>query len=86
MKQNDIPAEFADFYYLRGLDLFPERLGDYPNHLSLNQCRNLYNLGWLFHTRKDALRVRETMRQAYVNHVMSIKGSDSIVFKRPLCP
>ena len=86
MKENNIPAEFADFYYLSDFDLGPKRLGDYPGHLSLDQCRNLYHIGWLFHTREDALRVREVMRRAYVSHVMEIKGSDSIIFKRPLCP
>lgn len=86
MKQNYIPAEFADFYYLRDIDLFPERLGEYPHHLSLDQCRSFYNHGWLFHTREDAMRVREAMMQGYVNHVMAVKGSDNIIFKRPLCP
>lgn len=86
MVQNNIPAEFADFYYLREIDLFPERLGDYPHLLGVEQCRKFYNLGWLFHTREDALRAREVLRQAYITHVMAIKGSDNIVFKRPLCP
>lgn len=86
MKKNNIPAEFADFYYLSDFDLLPKRLGDYPGYLRLDKCRNFYNLGWLFHTREDALRAREVMRRAYVSHVMAIKGSDSIIFKRPLCP
>lgn len=86
MKENNIPAEFADFYYFGDFDMSPKRLGDYHGHLSLDQCRNLYHLVWLFHTREDALRAREVMRLAYVCHVMAIKGSDSIIFKRPLCP
>lgn len=86
MKENNIPAEFADFYYFGDFDLLPKRLGDYPGHLSLDQCRNLYHIGWLFHTREDALRAREVMRRAYVCHVLTIKGSDSIIFRRPLCP
>ena len=86
MKKTNVPDAYADFYYLRGIDLHAERLGDYPLRLSLEQCQELYNQGWLFHTKEDALRVRETMRRAYVNEVMNVKGSDSITFNRPLHP
>lgn len=86
MNQIDIPAEFADFYFLRDFDLLPERLGDTSRSLSLTRCRELYSRGWLFHSREDALRVREVMRRAYVDHVMAVKGSDNVIFNRPLCP
>lgn len=86
MEQNNIPAEFADFYFLRGGDLRPERFSLYPYSVDLKRCRELYLQGWIFHTEEDAWRVRECMRRAYVNQVMQIKGSDSIVFDGPLCP
>lgn len=84
--KTNVPDAYADFYYLRDVDLKPKRLGDYPFGLSLEQCRKLYAQGWLFHTRKDALRVREVMRRAYINEVMGLKGADSILFNRPSCP
>ena len=77
-----IPVEYEDLYYLGDLDLKPKRLGDYPFGLSLGQCRKLYAQGWLFHTRKEALRVREVMRRAYINEVMALKGADNILFNR----
>lgn len=86
MEQNNIPAEFADFYFLRGGDLKPERFSLYPYSVDLKRCRELYMQGWIFHTEEDAWRVREYMRRAYVDNVMQLKGSDSIVFVRPLCP
>lgn len=70
-------------FYLRELDLKPERLKKYPYPLSPAQCDELYVRGWLFHSREDALRVREIMRKAYVHAVVSAKGSDSILFDRP---
>lgn len=77
-----IPAEYENLYYLSGLDLKPKRLGDYLFSLSLERCQELYNQGWLFHTREDALRVREVMRRAYINEVMALKGADNILFDR----
>lgn len=86
-KKSNIPAEFADMFYLREIDLMPERLGENKSvRLNLEKCRELYRQGWLFHNREDALRSRETMRCAYVDTVMRIKGSDNILFDRPLCP
>lgn len=85
-EQSNIPKEFEDLYYLRGLDLYPEQFRDYPNRMSIEQCRAMYRQGWLFHSCDDALRVREIMRRAYVDGVMACKGSDNILFKRPLCP
>lgn len=78
--------EYEDLYYLGGLDLKPKRLGNYPHDLSLEQCGELYKQGWLFHTREDALRVREVMRCAYINEVITVKGADCILFNRPLRP
>lgn len=83
--ESHIPVGYESLYYLSGLDLKPKRLGDYPSSLSLERCRELYNQGWLFHTREDALRVREVMKRAYVNEVMTVKGVDNILFNRP-CP
>ena len=81
-----IPPEYENLYYLSCLDLKPKRLGDYPFGLSLERCRELYNQGWLFHTREDAMRVREVMKRAYVNEVMTVKGVDNILFNRHLRP
>lgn len=82
--ESHIPVGYENLYYLSGLDLKPKRLGDYPFSLSLERCRELYNQGWLFHTREDALRVREVMKRAYINEVMTVKGVDNILFNRPL--
>lgn len=82
--ESHIPVGYENLYYLSGLDLKPKRLEDYPFSLSLERCRELYNQGWLFHTREDALRVREVMKRAYVNEVMTVKGVDNILFNRPL--
>lgn len=86
MKQNNIPAEFADYYYLRSIDLFPERLGDHHLHMGINQCREFYKRGLLFHTREDAMRSREAMMRGYIAEVVRLKGSVNIRFDRPLCP
>lgn len=85
-RASHIPAKYKNLYYLGDLDLMPKRLVEYPSGLSLERCRELYNKGWLFHTREDALRVREVMRRAYVNGVMEIKGSECILFKRFMRP
>lgn len=85
-KATHIPAEYEGLYYLGDMDLMPKRLRDYPSCLGIERCQMLYEQGWLFHTREDALRVRETMRRAYINDVMAIKGSDNILFNRPLQP
>lgn len=86
--KNNVPEEFADFYYLRELDLYPERLGDLPYYMGIEQCREFYKQGWLFHTREDAMRVREVMVRAYISEVMRLKGSQGVKveFVRPLCP
>lgn len=84
-----IPTEFAGFFYLRGADLLPEVLGEtYPHSLTIKQCRALYKNGWLFHSREDALRIREVMKRAYVCEVIRIKGDAGVKveFVRPLCP
>lgn len=86
MKQSKVPKEYAGLFYFRDLDLRPERLSDYPYSLSVEQCRELYARGWLFHSREDALRVREIMRRAYIQAVACAKGSDAILFDRPLMP
>lgn len=85
----NIPDEFADFYYLRSIDLMPEQLGEnYPYDMNIEQCRSMYKQGLLFHSLEDALRVREIMMRAFIYEVICIKGTQSVVVElvRPLCP
>lgn len=85
--KNYIAPAFHEMFYLGGIDLMPERLGDYPlGSMDESQCREYYDRGLLFHTREDALRVRESMMRAMVDAVMECKGADSIRFHRPNCP
>lgn len=83
---SNVPKQFENLYYFRGLDLEPELFKYYPSVKYLHECRELYRQGWFFHRIEDAYRVREIMRRAYVDSVMAAKGSDNIIFKRPLCP
>lgn len=85
MEQNNIPAEFANFYFLRGVDLKPERFSLYPYSVDLKRCRELHLQGWIFRTEEEAWRARLCMRQAYVNRVIQLKGSESIALYRALC-
>ena len=44
-----IPQEFADFCYLRSIDLMPKPLSEFHGRgLDIEECRKLYKQGLLF--------------------------------------
>ena len=64
----DIPSKFLNFFYLREIDLHPERLGEFPPFpMEEWQCEEFYKQGFLFKTREEAEKVRSVMVNAYLN-------------------
>lgn len=64
----DIPSKFSNFYYLREIDLHPERLGEFPPfQMEEWQCEEFLKQGFLFPSYEEADRARTVMLEAYFN-------------------
>lgn len=61
----NIPEQYADYWYLRDLDLQPELFKDYPSSMGTSQCEHFLKEGWLFRTEREAVAARAVMVAAY---------------------
>lgn len=78
-----IAPAFTGFFYLGGFDLRPVPLADCPRKLGYDECRRLFEAGWIFRDERDALRVREIMVDAYLREIIRIRGINSVRFSVP---